>query len=53
MPKDMFSLTGIERVRELKALGLDWAKHEKKNIEALFFKEKAEKFEPIHKLQGA
>ena len=53
MPKDMFSLTGIERVRELKALGRDWAKHEKKNIEALFFKEKAEKFEPIHKLQGA
>ncbi len=50
MPAGLFSLTGTDKIEQLKSLGRDEAKHQKKNLEPLFFSEKAEPFEPVYKL---
>lgn len=52
VPRGMFSLTGTKRLEQLEGLGRDQAKHDKKNLEELFFTQKAEPFEPIYTLHG-
>lgn len=50
VPSKTFSLTGTKHLDQLIALGRDTAKHEKKNIEELFFSSKAEIFTPEYSL---
>jgi len=50
VPAKTFSLDGTDKVELLKGLGRDQAKHEKKNLEKLFFSETVEPFVPVYSL---
>ncbi|WP_285905106.1 CBASS cGAMP-activated phospholipase [Pseudodesulfovibrio pelocollis] len=50
VPSKMFTLTGTDRLEQLSALGRDKAKYDKKNLEEMFFSQKAEPFVPFRKL---